>query len=129
MDATGDAAPAGRELGVSPCSFGDGDCTDEMTKLAGAAADGLLCSQAGIPPQAADKKFGCLQEEINVDRDHLRADHLRRRRTCWRVDDKANPRIRRNTCRNWRRSTTRAPPADRVDDKGDRKNAKSRSSR
>jgi len=38
-------------------SFGDGACTDDMTKLAGAAADGLLCSQAGLPPQAADKKF------------------------------------------------------------------------
>jgi branched-chain amino acid transport system substrate-binding protein len=38
-------------------SFGDGACTDKMKELAGAAADGLLCSQAGIPPQAADKKF------------------------------------------------------------------------
>jgi len=47
-----------RELGVKAVfSFGDGACTDEMTKLAGAAADGLLCSQAGIPPQAADRKF------------------------------------------------------------------------
>jgi branched-chain amino acid transport system substrate-binding protein len=38
-------------------SFGDGACTDKMKELAGTAADGLLCSQAGIPPQAADKKF------------------------------------------------------------------------
>ena len=59
MDATGGPLlKQGRELGVKAVfSFGDGACTDEMTKLAGAAADGLLCSQAGIPPQAADKKF------------------------------------------------------------------------
>src|SRR3954468_344759 len=48
----------GRELGIKAVfAFGDGACTDEMSKLAGAAAEGLLCSQAGIPPQAADKKF------------------------------------------------------------------------
>jgi len=48
----------GRELGMKAVfSFGDGACTDEMAKLAGQAAEGLLCSQAGIPAQAADKKF------------------------------------------------------------------------
>ncbi len=59
MDATGGPLlKQGRELGVKAVfSFGDGACTDEMTKLAGAAADGMLCSQAGVPPQAADKKF------------------------------------------------------------------------
>ncbi len=59
MDATGGPLlKQGRELGVKAVfSFGDGACTDEMTKLAGAAADGLLCSQAGLPPQAADRKF------------------------------------------------------------------------
>ncbi len=59
MDATGGPLlKQGRELGVTAVfSFGDGACTDDMTKLAGAAADGLLCSQAGLPPQAADKKF------------------------------------------------------------------------
>src|SRR5215470_2432009 len=59
MDATGGPLlKQGRELGVKAVfSFGDGACTDDMTKLAGAAADGLLCSQAGLPPQAADKKF------------------------------------------------------------------------
>jgi branched-chain amino acid transport system substrate-binding protein len=59
MDATGGPLlKQGRELGLKAVfSFGDGACTDEMTKLAGAAADGLLCSQAGLPPQAADKKF------------------------------------------------------------------------
>ena len=35
----------------------DATCTDKMKELAGEAAEGLLCSQAGIPPQAADKKF------------------------------------------------------------------------
>jgi branched-chain amino acid transport system substrate-binding protein len=59
MDATGGPlVKQGRELGIKAVfSFGDGACTDEMTKLAGPAAEGLLCSQAGIPPQAADKKF------------------------------------------------------------------------
>ena len=48
-------------------SFGDGACTDEMTKLAGAAAEGMLCSQAGIPPQAADRKFlDAYKKKFNV---------------------------------------------------------------
>jgi branched-chain amino acid transport system substrate-binding protein len=59
MDATGGPLlKQGRELGVKAVfTFGDGACTDDMTKLAGAAAEGMLCSQAGLPPQAADKKF------------------------------------------------------------------------
>jgi len=70
MDATGGPLlKQGRELGLkSVFSFGDGACTEEMTKLAGAAADGLLCSQAGIPPQAADKKFlDAYKKKFNVD--------------------------------------------------------------
>jgi len=70
MDATGGPLlKQGRELGVKAVfSFGDGACTDEMTKLAGAAADGLLCSQAGLPPQAADKKFlDAYKKKFNVD--------------------------------------------------------------
>jgi branched-chain amino acid transport system substrate-binding protein len=59
MDATGGPLlKQGRELGIKAVfSFGDGACTDKMKELAGDASDGLLCSQAGIPPQAADKKF------------------------------------------------------------------------
>jgi len=59
MDATaGPLLKQGRELGIKAVfSFGDGACTDNMKQLAGDAADGLLCSQAGIPPQAASKKF------------------------------------------------------------------------
>src|SRR5437660_7330870 len=59
MDATGGPLlKQGRELGIkSVFSFGDGACTDKMKELAGDAAEGLLCSQAGIPPQAASKKF------------------------------------------------------------------------
>jgi branched-chain amino acid transport system substrate-binding protein len=59
MDATGGPLlKQGRELGMKAVfSFGDGACTDKMVELAGTAAEGLLCSQAGIPPQAADKKF------------------------------------------------------------------------
>lgn len=59
MDATGGPLlRQGRELGIKAVfSFGDGACTEKMKELAGNAAEGLLCSQAGIPPQAADKKF------------------------------------------------------------------------
>ncbi|MGH8765547.1 MAG: branched-chain amino acid ABC transporter substrate-binding protein, partial [Burkholderiales bacterium] len=59
MDATGGPlVKQGRELGIKAVfSFGDGACTDEMAKLAGDAAEGLICSQAGIPVAAADKKF------------------------------------------------------------------------
>jgi branched-chain amino acid transport system substrate-binding protein len=59
MDATGGPLiKQGRELGITAVfSFGDGACTDKMHELAGDAAEGLLCSQAGIPPQAASKAF------------------------------------------------------------------------
>jgi branched-chain amino acid transport system substrate-binding protein len=59
MDATGGPLlKQGRELGIKAVfSFGDGACTDKMKELAGEASEGLLCSQAGIPPQAASKKF------------------------------------------------------------------------
>jgi branched-chain amino acid transport system substrate-binding protein len=70
MDATaGPLLKQGKELGIKAVfSFGDGACTDEMPKLAGAAADGLLCSQAGIPPLAADKKFlDAYKKKFNVD--------------------------------------------------------------
>ncbi len=70
MDATGGPLlKQGRELGIKAVfAFGDGACTDEMTKLAGAAAEGLLCSQAGIPVAAADKKFlEAYKKKFNVD--------------------------------------------------------------
>jgi branched-chain amino acid transport system substrate-binding protein len=70
MDATGGPLmKQGRELGMKAVfSFGDGACTDEMTKLAGAAAEGLLCSQAGLPPQAASKEFlEAYKKKFNVD--------------------------------------------------------------
>jgi branched-chain amino acid transport system substrate-binding protein len=70
MDATGGPLlKQARELGIKAVfSFGDGACTDEMPKLAGAAADGLLCSQAGLPPQAADKKFlDAYKKKFNAD--------------------------------------------------------------
>jgi branched-chain amino acid transport system substrate-binding protein len=59
MDATGGPLlKQGRELGIKAVfSFGDGACTDKMKELAGDASEGLLCSQAGIPVDAADKKF------------------------------------------------------------------------
>jgi branched-chain amino acid transport system substrate-binding protein len=70
MDATGGPLiKQGRELGIKAVfAFGDGACTEEMNKLGGAAADGLLCSQAGIPPQAASKKFlDAYKKKYNVD--------------------------------------------------------------
>jgi branched-chain amino acid transport system substrate-binding protein len=70
MDATGGPLlRQGRELGLKAVfSFGDGSCTDKMKQLAGEAADGLLCSQAGIPPQAASKKFlDAYKKRFNID--------------------------------------------------------------
>jgi len=59
MDSTG--APLlkqARELQITAVfSFGDGACTEKMKELAGDASEGLLCSQAGIPPMAASKSF------------------------------------------------------------------------
>jgi branched-chain amino acid transport system substrate-binding protein len=70
MDATGGPLlRQGRELGIKAVfSFGDGSCTDNMKQLAGEASDGLLCSQAGIPPQAASKKFlDAYKKRFNID--------------------------------------------------------------
>jgi branched-chain amino acid transport system substrate-binding protein len=71
MDATGGPLlKQGRELGIKAVfAFGDGACTDKMKELAGdAAAEGFLCSQAGIPPQAASKKFlETYKAKYNVD--------------------------------------------------------------
>jgi branched-chain amino acid transport system substrate-binding protein len=59
MDATGGPMlKQARELGIKAVfAFGDGACTDEMAKLAGQAAEGLVCSQAGLPKEAASKEF------------------------------------------------------------------------
>jgi branched-chain amino acid transport system substrate-binding protein len=70
MDATGGPLlKQGRELGIKAVfTFGDGACTDKMNELAGQAAEGMLCSQAGIPPQAASKKFlDAYKNKFNVD--------------------------------------------------------------
>ena len=59
MDATGGPLlKQARELGIkATVTFGDGACTDEMFKLAGEAANGLICSQAGLPAIAASPEF------------------------------------------------------------------------
>jgi branched-chain amino acid transport system substrate-binding protein len=59
MDATGGPMlKQARELGIKAVfAFGDGACTDEMGKLAGAAAEGMVCSQAGLPREAASPAF------------------------------------------------------------------------
>jgi branched-chain amino acid transport system substrate-binding protein len=70
MDATaGPLMKQARELGIKAVfAFGDGACTDNMKALAGDAAGGLLCSQAGIPPQAASKAFlDAYKARFNID--------------------------------------------------------------
>jgi branched-chain amino acid transport system substrate-binding protein len=71
MDATGGPLlKQGRELGIKAVfAFGDGACTEEMKKLAGDKhAEGLVCSQAGIPVQAASKQFlDAYRAKFNVD--------------------------------------------------------------
>lgn len=71
MDATGGPMlKQARDLGIKAVfSFGDGACTDEMKKLAGEkASDGLVCSQAGLPPQAASRTFlDTYKARFNVD--------------------------------------------------------------
>ena len=59
MDATaGPLLKQGRELGIKVVfAFGDGACTNTLKDLAGDAAEGFVCSQAGIPVQAASAKF------------------------------------------------------------------------
>jgi branched-chain amino acid transport system substrate-binding protein len=59
----------GRELGVKAVfAFGDGACTDKMKELAGPASEGLVCSQAGIPVQAASKAFlDAFKKKFNSD--------------------------------------------------------------
>ncbi len=59
MDATGGPMlKQARELGIKAVfAFGDGACTNEMAKLAGTASEGMACSQAGLPAEAASKDF------------------------------------------------------------------------
>jgi branched-chain amino acid transport system substrate-binding protein len=59
MDATGGPMlKQARELDMKATfAYGDGACTDKMGELAGQAAEGMICSQAGIPVQAAGKPF------------------------------------------------------------------------
>jgi len=71
MDATGGPMlKQARELGIKAVfSFGDGACTDTMKQLAGdASAEGLICSQAGLPVVAASKSFlDAYKAKYNVD--------------------------------------------------------------
>ncbi len=59
----------GRELGIKAVfAFGDGACTDKMKELAGEASEGLICSQAGLPVQAASKDFlNAFKAKFNAD--------------------------------------------------------------
>ena len=59
MDATGGPMlKQAKELGIKAAfAFGDGACTDEMSKLSAGAAEGMVCSQAGLPREAASPEF------------------------------------------------------------------------
>ena len=59
MDATGGPMmKQARELGIKALfAFGDGACDDEMATLASGTAEGMVCSQAGLPREAASKEF------------------------------------------------------------------------
>jgi branched-chain amino acid transport system substrate-binding protein len=67
--AAGPLIKQARELGIKvPFGFGDGACTDKMHELAGEAADGLFCSQAGIPVQASSGAFlEAYRKKFNAD--------------------------------------------------------------
>ncbi len=70
MDATGGPLlKQARELKIGAVfAFGDGACTDKMGELAGEAAENLICSQAGIPVQAAGKAFlDAYKAKYNID--------------------------------------------------------------
>ena len=59
MDMTGGPMlKQARELGIKAIfAFGDGACTDEMAQFAGPASEGMVCSQAGPPREAASPEF------------------------------------------------------------------------
>src|SRR5258706_10716053 len=59
MDATGGPMmKQARELGIrAQFAMGDGACDDEIHALSSGAAEGMVCSQAGPPREAASKEF------------------------------------------------------------------------
>jgi len=59
MDATGGPMmKQARELGIKArFAMGDGACDDEIHALSGGAAEGMICSQAGLPREAASPEF------------------------------------------------------------------------
>lgn len=70
MDATaGSFLRQAREAGLTARFLsGDGACTDTMSKLAGRNAEGMLCSQAGLPPELASRRFlDAYRKRFNAD--------------------------------------------------------------
>jgi branched-chain amino acid transport system substrate-binding protein len=59
MDATGGPMmKQARELGIKArFAMGDGACDDEVHGLSSGAAEGMTCSQAGLPREAASREF------------------------------------------------------------------------
>jgi branched-chain amino acid transport system substrate-binding protein len=47
-----------RELALGAVfAFADGACTDEMGRIAGQAAEGMVCAQSGLPPESINREF------------------------------------------------------------------------
>jgi branched-chain amino acid transport system substrate-binding protein len=59
MDATGGPMmKQARDLGIKArFTMGDGACDDEIHALSSGAAEGMICSQAGLPREAASPEF------------------------------------------------------------------------
>jgi branched-chain amino acid transport system substrate-binding protein len=59
MDATaGPMIKQARGLGIKAIfAFGDGACDEQIATLASGAAEGMVCSQAGMPREAASREF------------------------------------------------------------------------
>ena len=69
MDETaGPLIKQARELGMGALFLsGDGACVDSMSRLAGGAAEGMFCTQPGIPITAVDKPFvDAYKEKFNL---------------------------------------------------------------
>ena len=127
MDATGGPMlKQARELGIKAVfAFGDGACTSEMTKLAGAAAEGMICSQAGIPTQMASQGVpGRVQGEVRRGQ-AIRAVLLRRRQHPDRRDAEGElDRSGQVPARSSRKITFDGATGHiEFDEKGDRKDA------
>ena len=125
MDATGGPLlKQARELGIKAVfSFGDGACTDKMTKLAGAAAEGCCARRRAFRRRPRTSKFlDAYKKTFNADPilyAPFTYDGANLLIEAMQKADSADPAKYLPSCRS---SATRAPPArSQFDGKGDRK--------